>query len=164
MKWIKAIDEYLRCVPPYKFIMIMVLLTYIVIVPLIPLSILFEIDDIGGPDTIRDSSFIMEFILVVIIAPLVETLIFQTSIFYIFNKFSFLKKRSAIVIILSALAFGIAHNYSTLYVLFGFNIGIVLAYAYNIYLEKLESSYKVVTLIHSIRNLLAFVLGYVVGN
>jgi len=163
MKWIKDIDEYFRCVPTYKFIILMVLLSYIVVVPLIPLSILFDIDDMGGADAIRESSPIMEFVLVVIIAPFLETLLFQTSIFYVFNKFSFFKSRSLIVIILSALAFGMAHNYSLLYIMFGFLMGLVLAYAYHIYLEKLESSYKVVTLIHSIRNLLAFVLGCVVG-
>ena len=43
MKWIRDIDEYLRCVPTHKFIILMVLLSYIVVVPLIPLAILLDI-------------------------------------------------------------------------------------------------------------------------
>jgi len=161
MKCLKKIDSYLRSVPTYKFIILMVLLSYIVVLPLIPIAILFELDEIGGPDSVRESSYILEFILVVIIAPFLETLIFQTSVFYILNKFSFFKNRVVIIILISAMAFGMAHSYSTIYILLGFVMGLVLAYAYHIYMQKKASSYKVVTLIHSIRNLLAFLLAFV---
>ncbi|MCT4606220.1 MAG: CPBP family intramembrane metalloprotease [Marinisporobacter sp.] len=159
MELIERIDEYFRRLSILKFISIMVLCSYLVTLPLIPLFEIFQVDDMGGPDAVKESAPILEFILAVVIAPIIETFIFQAAIFYILRKFAFFRERISVVIIVSTLAFGMAHSYSFLYVLYGLSIGAVLAYSYNVYIGKSCSSFLVVTMIHSVRNMIAFALG-----
>jgi membrane protease YdiL (CAAX protease family) len=157
------LDKYFRDLGKKKFIVAMVIISYIIIVPLIPLTMMLDVKNIGGPEAVKESPVMIEFLVVVLLAPFIETLIFQTIIFNILNKFEFFKKRAVIVIILSALAFGSAHGYSLIYVVMGTLMGFVLAYAYHIYIEKPESPYKIVTIIHSVRNLLAFTVALIFG-
>lgn len=62
-----------------------------------------------------------------IIAPLVETLVFQTLFFYFFKKFNIHKW---IIVLLSAIAFGAYHNYSIFYMIHTGITGFVFMYMY----------------------------------
>jgi len=131
--------------------------------PITLLSEIFGVDDMGGPDAIRESAPVVEFIIAVIIAPIIETFIFQVAIFYVLRKIAFFRERILIVITVSSLAFGMAHCYSFTYILYGLSVGAVLTYSYNVYIRKLHSPFWVVTAIHSIRNLVALILGVLIG-
>lgn len=161
MNTIKKVDNYFRNVSNIKFIAWMILFSYLVVVPLIPLLEIFESSEMGGPENIKNSSAIIEFISAVAIAPLIETLIFQTSIFYLLGKIKFFRDRKWLIILVSAIAFGMVHTYSVLYVLYGFLIGLILAYAYQVSYDRPNSPFKTITCVHALRNLIAFSLMYI---
>ncbi|MCT4634043.1 MAG: CPBP family intramembrane metalloprotease [Firmicutes bacterium] len=160
MNTVKRIDNYFRNVSTLKFIIWMVLLSYIVVIPIIPLLSLLESSDMNGPESIKNAHPIIEFIAAVGIAPLIETLIFQTAIFYFLRKIQFFNDRSCLIILVSALAFGMAHTYSILYILFGFLIGLILAYAYHLSYDRPNSPFKIIVCVHALRNFIAFLLLY----
>lgn len=96
-----------------------------------------------------------EFIVVVIVAPIVETLIFQYAVIETLLN---LKVRTWICISTSALMFGIQHWYNPFYVAALTVIGFILSYYY-MALSKQRTINSIVLLIimHSIFNLIAFV-------
>ena len=100
----------------------------------------------------KDSkSLNQEFIIVIIFAPLLETLIFQYAIIdYARNKISL--KASCII---SALFFALFHMYNVYYFLFAFFSGLILANAYAT-AKNLKQALIGTFLIHSFYNLLVF--------
>lgn len=91
------------------------------------------------------------FFFAVILAPIIETFIFQYLIFKLTKKLS-----PFIYALLSALAFGFAHyhkNSSFVEVIDVFLTGLIFAYAYYLYILKNESSFWYVVLLHMFVNL-----------
>ncbi|CBH20445.1 Abortive infection protein (fragment) [Acetoanaerobium sticklandii] len=79
-------------------------------------------------------------------------------------KIKFFQKKVILIIILSAVVFGICHGYSSIYIVYGFLGGLVFAYSYYVYINKDYSSFWVVTSIHSIRNLIVFIYSIILMN
>lgn len=107
----------------------------------------------AGP---KFDSKLEEFFLVVFLAPLIETLIFQyTIISYLLNK---IPKAVLFVCLFSALLFGLSHFYSQVYVFKTFISGILFGTLYLVVNSKNNSPIIAVALAHSLYNFIGFCL------
>lgn len=155
---IKNINDKMLNLSKPKFIFTILLLNFIISVLFIPIEIFYEIyvGSMGGPD-IKNLKIL--FISGVIIAPLEETLIYQMGVIKLFSLNKKIKNNKLILIIISAIFFGLAHaGYSILYFFYTFIIGITLAYSFIVYEEKEKSGYWVTAMIHSLMNLTTFMI------
>ncbi|MCB2361671.1 type II CAAX prenyl endopeptidase Rce1 family protein [Clostridium estertheticum] len=163
MKFIKKSDEFLKNLSTLKFIITIAFCTFLVS---LAFGCLVSILNAPISDTdvaISNSSLIEAFIVAVIIAPLIETLIFQYAIIKYLRKLNILKNRNLIIILISAILFGLAHTYNLQYVIHTFFIGILLAYSFVVYEKKESSPFWTVCAIHSLRNLTIFSLLSIIG-
>lgn len=158
----KKIDNYLKELSTIKFIIIMVLLTFLIIVPFLPLFYLYEnhIGEKGGPIDLETGTLLYKVMVGSILAPIIETLIFQYVVIEILNAVKILKEKNIAIVIISAVLFGISHSYSYLYIFYAFIIGLLLAYSYLVYKKKKFSAFWVVFWIHCIRNTISTILIY----
>lgn len=160
MKMIYRINNYLKNLSTIRFIIIIVLLTFLIFIPLSPLFDLYEeyVGEMGGPVDLVSGTLLYTVIVGSILAPLIETLIFQYAVIEKLSSIKILKGKNIVVSIISAALFGISHSYSYLYIFYGFIIGLLLAYAYLIYKKKNFSAFWVVFWIHCIRNTITTIL------
>lgn len=99
-----------------------------------------------------------EFFITVVIAPLIETILFQYLIID-----SILRKRSDAFLLASfcsAICFGLAHHYSAPYMLLTFLGGFLLAILYLTAKLKGKSPFLVICLTHALYNLIGFTLNH----
>lgn len=66
------------------------------------------------------SQSVFDFVSVILVAPLIETALFQALPYYLLNKIDFFRKRIWLIILVSSIIFSLLHIYSILYVLFAF--------------------------------------------
>lgn len=104
---------------------------------------------------LRFSSLIEEFIIVVIVAPILETIIFQ---YLIIETLLNLKLATLPCVIISALLFGVSHWYNLAYVIVLTIVGFIFAYYYvalrhQSYYNKLT----LVILLHALSNSIVFI-------
>ena len=97
------------------------------------------------------------FTITVIIAPLVETFIFQYLI--IEFLFRFKKIKLNIIILVSSLAFGLLHDYNFIYVLVMCVVGFIYA-SYYLYLKikVIKFPFLYICSLHALSNFLVFIL------
>ena len=162
MKFIKKTDEFLKNLSTLKFIITITFCTFLVSLAFGCLVSILNVP-ISDTDVISNSSFIEQFIVTVIIAPLIETLINQYAIIKILRKLNILENRNLIIILISAILFGLGHTYNLQYVIHTFFIGILLAYSFVIYEKKESSPFWTVCAIHSLRNLTIFIIIQISG-
>jgi len=151
MKYINKLDMYLRSLPTAKFILVMTLISYIVSYILYILLVLLMKVDMGRPE-FEKIPIVLLFLFVAIIAPIVETFIFQYLIIRILKKINFFKNRMVLVMFISAVVFGASHTYSIFYMFMTFISGLLLAYAFIVYEDKKASAFWVTMAIHSFKN------------
>ncbi|WP_347067335.1 CPBP family intramembrane glutamic endopeptidase [Flavobacterium sp. WV_118_3] len=98
------------------------------------------------------------FVLTVILAPVVETLIFQYGIIELSLKVrSRYTKEMALIV--SALVFGIEHGYNTIYIVFATIMGVALAFYYLLF-KKYTTGFAIVAImvLHALLNFISFLL------
>lgn len=116
-------------------------------------GLLFFSNHSAGP---KFETKLEEFFIVVIIAPFIETLIFQyTIISFFLNK---RPKAVLFTIAFSAILFGVSHFYSQVYILKTFISGLLFGTLYIVVNAKNSSAIIAVTLAHSIYNFIGFCL------
>ena len=121
------------------------------------------LDGVMSRNTIEWRSLMEEFCLVVVVAPLLETLIFQLSLY---DAFQFLTKKlnlksnakDGLFIISASLVFSAFHNYNWLYHVSAFLGGICLNYAYLYFTKANFYPYWSVTFIHCLYNFSVFLI------
>jgi membrane protease YdiL (CAAX protease family) len=131
------------------------LLSLIVPLAFFPLFYLVEKvfgENNAGPD-------LSKWFLAIVIAPVVETLLFQHSIFKLLQKNEYTRGKAAVYIIFSALLFGLSHTYSFYYIVAAFAGGLVLAYTYYLY-HNAKKAFWTTTCIHSLHNITAVLIFY----
>lgn len=109
----------------------------------------------GTQNDIIFESVEVEFLIAVILAPLVETFLFQYLIFLILDNLKISKKW---VILTSALLFALTHNYSLLRIFHAFGGGILFGYTYWLCQLKYRYPFLVVLLMHASYNLYVFLI------
>jgi membrane protease YdiL (CAAX protease family) len=92
-----------------------------------------------------------EFVLVVFIAPILETLIFQYLPYFYLKKY-----RDIYTLLISSILFGLAHAYSIIYIIYGFAVGLLFISAYYYSIKKNVNPFLLVAFSHFIYNLFAF--------
>jgi len=100
------------------------------------------------------------FLLTVILAPVVETLIFQYGIIELSLKVrSRYTKKMALIV--SALVFGMEHGYNAIYIVFATIMGAALAFYYLIF-KKYTTEFAVVAImvLHALLNFISFLINH----
>ena len=111
----------------------------------------------------KPTSTIFESILIsVIMAPLVETLLFQKLVYRLLSLMKFLKRRKILIMILGAIAFGALHTYSLLYIIYAVFMGFLFMYAYIVRINK--NPYWTVVALHGLINLFVILINPVEKN
>ncbi|MCF8018512.1 MAG: CPBP family intramembrane metalloprotease [Vallitaleaceae bacterium] len=149
-------DKYLRSLSTAKFILIMVFISYLVVIPVVLMGFLMNIH-VGGPE-FEDIPLALMILIVVVIAPIWETLVYQLLIIRQLKKLIFFKRRSSLTILISALVFGAVHIYSIYYMFYAFIIGLLFAYTFVIYEDKKASAFWVTMAIHGLKNGIAMLI------
>ena len=102
------------------------------------------------------SSVSEEFIILLLVAPVLETWIFQS--FIIKKSLQYFNNDKLVAIILSAVFFGLTHYYSIPYIIKATIAGIFYAMLYFILLNKKKQPVIYIIIVHSIYNLIGFTL------
>lgn len=87
-----------------------------------------------------------------IAAPLIETLIFQKLIYFLFSKIPYFSNRITLICIVSGMLFGSTHFYSLYHIIATSLIGFILMYAYLIHINNLKKGFWLVAVIHFLIN------------
>lgn len=134
-------------------LLIFLLTGYATIMLLIPIAAVLEMS--GAVQQLMEPSNpadLEELPLAVIIAPIIETLIFQHLVFWVFRKWIHVKNKYFWAIIISSVLFGLMHKYNVVYVIFAFLQGIILGYCYYFYWRKPKTAFWSTALIHAAHN------------
>ena len=112
-------------------------------------------------ESLKDNP-VLFFLIAIIIGPIVETIIYQAVPI---NLIQFLLRKVRLVIpllpiLVSAIIFGISHNYNTTYLINAFISGIIYAWYYTVVQSRKESAMVVVFAIHSLKNLFVFIYDF----
>ena len=108
--------------------------------------------DMAG--SMATENIVIDMLIAVVVAPFIETLLFQSLIIEIICKIiKRPRKNICIAVIVSSLAFALNHPYSTSYFLITLGAGMILALAYYLGRYRKESAIILVFLIHSLYNL-----------
>jgi hypothetical protein len=129
------------------------MLTYITTVILY----LFYAPETKGNEIFSDQDLVYIFFLTCIVAPLIETFLFQSFAIMLTKKL--LSKNICIQAGISAMLFSLAHLYNTWYIFFSFIIGLVFATGYIAYFRRGGiTAFAAIATAHFLRNLAAFTL------
>lgn len=140
--------NYLIKTPAYIFIFIF----YFPSVLLGAITTFLPEPDMSG--SFLTDSVVLDLLIAVIVAPLLETLLFQSLIIEIICKIiKRPRKNICIAVMVSSLAFALNHTYSLSYFIITLGAGMILAVAYYLGRYRKESAIILVALIHSIYNL-----------
>jgi membrane protease YdiL (CAAX protease family) len=111
-----------------------------------------SVSDLGLLDNIW-----FQCIAVVVLAPLLETALFNTLPYYFLNLFAFMRKHFWLILVLPSLLFGAIHVYSPFYSLQMFATGMVFMSTYALRFPK-GDSFVATLLLHAINNLISIIL------
>ena len=133
--------------------------SFLIILFVLPLLFLVDnpSENTNGPD-------LSSWIIVVALAPIVETLLIQYLPFWLIQKWSLTRNKYGLYIFTSAIVFGLCHTYSLRYMIFAFSVGLILGYTYFFYSKTPKIAFWSTTLIHSLRNGLALFLATLADN
>ncbi len=154
-KYLLKIHKWLSGLNPLSFISVMGLSSYLILIIYFPLLQLLQNDENAGGANFTEFTNSQAFLFLIVLCPIIETFIFQCLVIKIAHDLFRIKYSISIVI--SALIFGIIHDYSVAYQLHGFIMGLLLAYSFAIYEKKKYSSFLITAIIHAIRNSATFI-------
>ena len=87
---------------------------------------------LSSPSGFEGPQSVCDYIVVILVAPLVETALFQALPYHLLRKIPFFQKRVWLIIVISGLFFALQHFYSILYIIFAFVPGILLVTGYHL--------------------------------
>lgn len=159
MNFLRRCTAQLGRLHPLLFIYVVWILSYGVLMPLIYLDSLQTHDALhieGGPTHIRAYGLGSRLLLGSFIVPAIETAVFQwLPVRLLCNG---LKLPKSVAIAASAVFFGLAHGYSSGYVVFTSLIGVVLAWAFVARDYEGGRAYLWVGVVHALRNAVSTLL------
>jgi membrane protease YdiL (CAAX protease family) len=141
--------NYLIKAPAYIFILIF-------LCPSVLLGVITTFlpePDMAG--SLATNHVVLDLLIAIIVAPLIETLLFQALIIEITCRFIKRPRKNIwISVIASSVAFALSHTYSISYIFITFLAGIILALAYYLGRYRKEGAVVLVFVIHSVYNLI----------
>jgi len=105
----------------------------------------------------EEKNIIFLFITPVILAPIFETFLNQYLPYYLLNKVKYLNERSYLILLASALFFGLTHFYSVFYIIYAFILGLVFMYGYMVRIKTDKNTFYLIAICHSLLNLGIFI-------
>jgi hypothetical protein len=117
---------------------------------------LFEEKDIIWGRTYPLDQKIFQIIISVLVAPFFETWTAQSLPYKLLNKITFFNKRNYLIILISAVFFGLNHFHSLFYMIYGFILGIVIMYAYMTRIKADTKTFYLIVITHGLFNLIVF--------
>ena len=105
------------------------------------------------PPSPKNHNIVLLIIEGVFIAPIIETFVFQTLPYYYLNKVNFLKTKGYLILIISALFFGVQHCYDLFYIIYGFMMGLVFMYGYMVRIKTDKYTFYLIAVSHGLFNL-----------
>lgn len=115
-------------------------------------------------DKLKEGGIFTFFIIATIIVPIVETLIFQylpIKVTQLVLKNKKQKFQELWSIIISSILFSLIHCYSFVYIVLAFILGIIFAFSFIISQKRKENPLINVIIIHSIYNVIIFIIDLV---
>jgi uncharacterized protein len=139
------------------FVLVSLLISYLIFIFYIPVALFLP------PRASSGEIQFFKIIESIIIAPVIETIIFQAGVIYLIDRF--ITKKITFQIAISSVFFGAFHNYNITYIFFGVFFGIVLSTAFILYERKnnWNDAYIAVVFIHALRNMIAIFFA-LIGN
>lgn len=150
------LHKYFKSLSPTKYVIISTIMGKLINLSFLPIVALYMkyIGPLGGMNENGTQTLDM-FLYIVILAPIVETFLFQLGIIRVLQVFLKINNKK-ILILISSIVFALPHTYSPLYIFIMFFHGLIYAYSFIIYDDKEYHPYLIVTLMHSLSNLIAF--------
>jgi len=99
-----------------------------------------------------EKNLFQSIVIAVIVAPLLETGIFQVLIYRLLRRIRFFKEKTMFIILVSALFFGLVHAYSLSNNLAAFSIGLVYMTAYVARIKKDRFTFFLIVFAHALHN------------
>ncbi len=116
----------------------------------------WDIIILNFPD--REKNLITLFFTTVIITPIMETFLNQYLPYYLLKKVKYFQERSYLILLASALFFGLLHLYSLFYIIFGFLLGLVFMYGYMVRIKTDNKTFYLIAITHALFNLGVFII------
>ncbi len=142
--------KYLKRVKISTFIFIGICLILLI-------SILFGIlsaSGVSSENPLLDKNIYYIFFSGVIVAPFLETIVFQAIPFYLTVKYLKLKRKFCLFVFISPILF--IHDFNLSYIFISYLVGFVFAFMYYIAYFRKENAISVISIIHFINNFIAF--------
>lgn len=148
----KKINNYLKNLHPIWFVLLFYAVFIVVVETVKFLLVFLNVPNVQYNvfSLDEDMGLGAQFFTVVIFAPLVETLVWQLLLYWLLSKIRYFKKNPIWIILISAIGFGISHNYSTHYIIWATIIGFLFMYAYVLRLKN--QPFWTVVAIHALAN------------
>lgn len=150
---LQKITIYLRKLKGITFVLIITSLLYFVsfssniVIGFIKQKDLIFIDFLG-----KENSIVLLFITTIILAPIFETFLGQFLPYYLLKRINYMNERSYLILIASALFFGLLHFYSLFYMIYAFFLGLVLSYGYMVRIKNDKNAFLLIAISHSFLN------------
>ena len=127
-----------------SFIGVTLLITYLIMIPMVIFHQSF--------DFVENRSDYLSIVLAVTLAPLLETLLFQSLVIYLIRKL--LTGNLILQVLISGVVFGVTHYYNPGYIIFATLCGTVLATGYVLILRRRswEDAACAIIIVHALRN------------
>lgn len=142
---------------------VLILFSLIRIVPVLVVSFIYFLtnEQITPHSDYPFTTSILDNLFAVFLSPIIETLLFQALIVWLFHKT--LKRNVLTTIFLAGLIFGLAHNYNIAYIISTFFVGILFAFWYILFSNKYNptKAFWFITGVHSFNNLLVILYFYI---
>lgn len=146
---LRKIRFWLFRLPTTQLVVLALVSTYVAVLPLLLYSPFMKPGQtFGGPD-LGKHDILRMIVLGCIAAPLIETTINQWGCLRLLKK---LRCRTSVAIGISALVFGLGHDYSGPYVLLGILVGAILAMVFAIEDARKGHPFIATLAVHALRN------------
>lgn len=158
---LREINKKLQKVNRIRFILVLTLVLFILGISLrIIFSLIVDKDIIWFDAPLKGENIFVVIFVMAILTPIIETYINQSLPYTLLMKIKYLNGRKYLILLISALFFGICHFYSLFYIIYAFFLGITLMYAYMIRISVDKKTYYLIAISHSLFNLGISLLNY----
>lgn len=145
--------QYLKRVKPLNFIFIGQFAVFFISVVF---GLVFPGDSGGNPLLFKNKFYI--FIMGVLLAPVLETIIFQAIPFFLIRKYVKIKKKLYLFIFASPVLF--IHTFNIGYGILSYLVGCIFAFMYFVAYYRRENAIKLIILLHFSNNLVAYFIHF----
>ena len=151
---VHRVNSFFRRLSRFQFVLILSIILWLLAALLnIIFSSIESSDSVFYVSMDMNKGFLQLVFTPLIVAPIVETFVCQYLPYYFLSKISIFNQKKYLILITSALIFGLMHFSSLFYMIYGVIIGMVLMYGYMIKVAGDKRTFLLIVLCHSILNL-----------